>query len=418
MTKSYLEKVSPRSKRMPSSSSYLRLETRGRRTGLPHPVELRYIMSQGHFFVIPGRSGSDWFLNALAAGTAKVRLGDLLYDAVAQGATEPEFAAALTAFARKYGARVVRDWYHASRACLRLSPTGPPARRGIVQGESNVTTTVAQWVTKKTDYYGDVAAAFDSASEEYDFTISRNFINTWIRRRSIGVLRRYIRSEDILLEIGSGTGAEAMEVSRYVSGIVATDISRSMIDLLSMKVRAKRLGAKVVPLVLGASEISKAKALIGDMGIRVAYSFNGALNCEPRMGRFVRELHSLLEPSGYFICSIRNTVCASEMLSHALVLQFSKATPRKRQPIMVSVGGRDIPSTYFSPSRFAGFFKSLFVLREAIALPALLPPAYLSDYYLKFRSRMPLLEKLDPLLSGKFPFNQFGDQTLFVLQKV
>lgn len=403
---------------MPAPSSYLRLETRGRRTGLPHPVELRYILSQGHFYVIPGKVDSDWFLNALAAGTAKVRLADFLYDAVAQRATEPELAAALAAFSRKYGGRIVGDWYHTSGVCLRLSPIGPPSRRGTARGESNATTTVAEWATKKADYYGDVAAAFDSASEEYDFTISRNFINTWIRRRSIGVLRRYIRPEDVLLEIGCGTGAEAVEISRYVSGIIATDISRNMIDLLSMKVRAKRLAGRVFPLMLGASEISKSRDLAGDRRIRVAYSFNGALNCEPQVGRFVEELHSLLEPSGYFVCSIRNTTCASEMLSHALVLQFDKATPRKKQPIMVSVGGIDIPSTYFPPSRFVRFFKPRFAVRETIALPALLPPAYLNDYYLKLRTHLPLLEKLDPLLSGRFPFNRLGDQTLFVLQKV
>lgn len=398
--------------------SYIRLETRGRRTGLPHPVELRFVTAQGSFFVVPGKDNSDWFLNALAAGTAKVRLGEFLYEVDAHRTTEGERAATLEAFTRKYGGRIMRDWYQASGACLRLSLTGSPSRRGVVQGESNVTTTVAQWAARGSDYYGDVAAAFDSASEEYDFTISRNFINTWIRQRSIGVLRRFIRADDLLLEIGCGTGAEALEISRNVDGIIATDISRRMVDLLAMKVRARRLGGTVVPLLLGASELSKLGGLIGDRKIRVAYSFNGALNCEPRLERFASGLHSLLEPSGYFICSIRNTVCASEMVSHALVLQFDKATPRKRQPIMVSVGGRDIPSTYFPPSRFVSFFKPLFAVRETIALPALLPPAYLNDYYLRLRTHMPLLEKLDPLLSGRFPFNRLGDQTLFVLQRI
>ncbi len=367
--------------------------------------------------MVPGRKDSDWFLNALHAGTAKVRLGDLIFETSVRQASDSELSTALTGFSRKYGGRIVREWYQASRACLRLTPTGSPTRRGAIQGESSVTTTLAQWAARKTDYYDDVAAAFDSASEEYDFTISRNFINTWIRRRSIEVFRRYIRPEDILLEIGCGTGAEAVELTKYVSGIVATDISRRMIDLLSMKVRAKLLTGRIIPLMLGATEISKVGSLIGDRKIRVAYSFNGGLNCEPRIGRFVEELHSLLEPSGYFVCSIRNTVCASEMLSHALVLQFDKATPRKRQPIMVSVGGRDIPSTYFSPSRFVSFFKSRFIMKEMIGLPALLPPAYLNDYYLKLRTGMPLLEKLDLLLSGSFPFNRLGDQTLFVFQK-
>jgi deazaflavin-dependent oxidoreductase (nitroreductase family) len=401
-----------------SSGTSLRLETRGRKTGLPHIVELRFVSSGGSYFVFPGRKSSDWYLNAVSSGSAKIRIGEFLIDTAVKPVEGAERAEAMAAFSRKYGKRFVENWYGSSTRCLSLSPRGPTLKRGVVKGELGASTSVEEWVAMKRNYYEDVASAFDSASEEYDFTISRNFINTWIRKRSIHVLLRYASPEDTLLEIGCGTGVEALEISKYVTGIVATDISPSMIELLSLKVRAKHLEGKVVPYVLGATEISKARDFIGGKRIRIAYSFNGALNCEPRIKSFVSELHSLLDASGYFICSIRNTICLSEMVSHALALQFDKTTPRKRQPIMVSVGGRDIPSTYLSPSIFVGFFEPHFVLREMIALPALLPPAYLNDYYLKIRSRMPLLERLDQLLSGKFLFNRLGDQTLFVLQKV
>jgi hypothetical protein len=90
--------------------------------------------------------------------------------------------------------------------------------------------------------------------------------------------------------------------------------------------------------------------------------------------------------------------------------------PRKRQPVMVSVGGLDIPALYYSPATFAGFFQPKFRLLRVIGLPAFLPPAYLSDYYVKFKKVGYVLERLEHTLGDRFPFNRLGDQTLFVFQ--
>ena len=395
----------------------LRLETQGRRSGIPHVVELRYIKLDSSFFVLGRDARSDWVLNALAAGKAKVRLGDFLVEANTREASEAEREGVLASFRSKYGGPVVSQWYEVSQACLRLDPIGPFQKRGVASGELDTKSTFAQWTGRGKDYYSEVAGAFDSASDEYDFTISHNFINTWIRRTSIGILREYITPQDTLLEIGCGTGAEAIQISRYVSRLVAVDVSPRMIDLLSAKVAARGLRSKVIPVRMAAVDISQVASSLPDGKVRVAYSFNGALNCEPRLRTFIAELHSLLLPGGFFVCSIRNTICLSEMLSHAFVLQFGRATPRKKQPAMVSVGGVDIPSTYYSAHRFAGIFKPEFRLVQRIALPALLPPAYLNNYYLKVRGNLPMLERLDRAVSARFPFNVLGDQTLFVFQK-
>jgi hypothetical protein len=85
---------------------------------------------------------------------------------------------------------------------------------------------------------------------------------------------------------------------------------------------------------------------------------------------------------------------------------------------MVSVGGMDIPSYYYSPSGFAHIFRPHFRVRKMIGLPAFLPPAYLSNYYLRTGRVRLVLEKLEFLLGDHFPFNRLGDQTLFVFQRV
>ena len=398
------------------ANQFLRLETKGRKSGLPHIVELRYAWFGGNYHVLGRDSTSDWAENALKLGSARVRLGEYLIEVRASLADQSEKAATVDAFKSKYGLGLFRRWYAETEVCLRLSPVSQAVRRGGGSGELDARTSFKDWAAVKRDYYGEVASAFDSAAEEYDFTISRNFINTWIRRRSLQVLKELVRPDDLLIEVGCGTGAEAIEISDWVSGIIATDVSVRMTELVRARAKARGKENRVIPLTIGAAEVAKVREVLGGRRPRVAYSFNGALNCEPGLDTFVSQLHSLLDPGGYFVCSIRNTTCASEMVSHALVLQFAKGTPRRLQPTMVSVGGMDIPSTYYSPSEFASLFRPFFTPVETIGLPAFMPPAYLNDHLLKLRGVPWLLGRLEPLLSGVPPFNRLGDQTLFVFQ--
>ena len=399
------------------SRPLLNLITRGRKTRIPHVVSVRFVHRGGSIYVLPGRTGSDWVRNALADRWAKVRIGERVSDVSVDEGAPSELAEVLHLFRSKYGGRLTADWYSKSPFALRLTPVGPTSRRGGVTGEGDVKTTFAEWKTRNGDYYSGVAEAFDSASEEYDFTIRGNFINRWIRERSIKELLRLAGRDDTLLEIGCGTGAEALEISRHVAGIVATDISPRMVSLLARKVDAKGLGTRVTPLRLGAGEISRASGFLPYGKTRLAYSFNGALNCEPSIETFPLELSKVIEDRGYFLCSIRNTFCLSEALAHAAVLQFDKMAPRKKQPIMVSVGGMDIPSLYYRPGPFAKLFRPHFRVRRMVGLPAILPPAYLSDRYFRARRILSFAERLETVVAHRFPLNRMGDQTLLVFQK-
>jgi ubiquinone/menaquinone biosynthesis C-methylase UbiE len=394
----------------------VKLITEGRVTGLPHIVEVRFAFIDGAFYALAGGAKTDWVRNALRKGKAKLRTQELVFNVAPEIASDQQKATVLNAFTSKYGSRIVNDWYINSAICLRLRPTGEPTRRGALRGEGEATTTFREWLKQNKDYYQGIALAFDSASEEYDFTISHNYINTWIRKRSIRELLRYVTPDATVLEVGCGTGAEAIEISSHVSKIVATDISDRMIQILLKKAEARGLKEKITAIRLNASEISKVAELSGNGEVDLAYSFNGALNCEPRLEEFVNGISSVLVPGGYFVCSIRNSFCFSEALSHLAVLQFKKMAPRKKQPVMVSVGGLDVPSFYYPPTVFIEFFAKKFRLRKLIGLPAFLPPAYLSDYYVKFKNIASVLEKLELTFGRRFPFNRMGDQTLFVFQ--
>ncbi len=400
------------------TSLTLKIITRGRLTGLPHIAELRFAYLNNAIYVVAGNSNSDWVLNALGATTAvKVKIAQTIYPVAAKLGSSFEREQVLAKFRRKYGARIVDQWYRGAQLCVRLDLAGVPVIRGTIGGEASTQADFSDWKSVGTPYLEAVEQAFDSASEEYDYTISRNYINTWIRERSIHELIQLTHPSDLLLEIGCGTGTEAIRISNYVAGIVATDISQRMLETLEKKIRAKKLEHKISTTRVAASQIDSVQSSLPDGKVRIAYSFNGALNCEPEIKKVPEKLSRIIRPGGYFVCSIRNTICLSEVLSHSLALQFSKLAPRKNQPVMVSVGGKDIPSYYYPPGKFLDFFEPYFKVKRLVGLPALLPPAYLNDYYLRAGRLMPFIERLESLVGPRFPFNNFGDQTLLVLQR-
>ncbi len=373
-------------------------------------------MIREEFFVISGRRQSDWVLNALAKEGANIRIGNLAFQVSVHVASPRDEDQVLDLYVTKYGSRIVKEWYSRPDTFLVLRPLGPPSKTKV-PSEVDATQEFEQWRQERPDYYQAVNDAFNSAADDYDYTISHNFINTWIRKRSIRELLDVATREDVLLEIGCGTGAEAVEICKHVKGIVATDVSERMLEIFSKKVHARRLSGKISVTRARASEIGKVRRLLPKGSVRIAYSFNGALNCEPQIHEVPIELASIIQPNGYFLCSVRNTLCVSEMIAHAVSLQFDKLDPRKKQPLMVSVGGLNIPAYYYSPWTFQGLFQQYFRLEKTIGLPSILPPAYLNEYYLKLRRATSVLERIDQAISRFTPFNKFGDQTLFVFRR-
>ena len=51
---------------------------------------------------------------------------------------------------------------------------------------------------------------------------------------------KHVDPDDTLVEVGCGTGAETVEISKHAARIVATDISEKMLDILKLKIKAKR----------------------------------------------------------------------------------------------------------------------------------------------------------------------------------
>ncbi len=265
-------------------------------------------------------------------------------------------------------------------------------------------------------FYEPVAAAFDRAAETYDALYRNNPVMAWMRSESLAVFRETFPSGARLLEVGCGTGDEALALSRLGYRIVATDLSPRMIRLA----RTKDVAGAVEWRVLPAGEIGQLLDDYGPAAFDGAYASFGALNCEPHLEEFAAALGELLRPGAAFVCSVMNRWCAWEILWGMLHLRPRQAVRRfSRGWIQAGLAGPEgrltVPTRYYDPRSFACIFAPRFAVRRTLGLPVLLPPPYLDRLFACHRSLFARLESIERRLRSRWPFNALGDHFLMVM---
>jgi ubiquinone/menaquinone biosynthesis C-methylase UbiE len=273
--------------------------------------------------------------------------------------------------------------------------------------------------SSRSTYYAQVSGAFDRAAQTYDELYQGNPLMAWMRGESLAELRAAFSPGSLLLEVGCGTGEEALALSRSGYRVVATDISPAMIRTARAKAEAE--GATNV--TWHARPAGQLEALADDYqpgGFDGAYASFGGLNCEPHLEQVAAALACLLRPGGALVCSVMNRWCAWEIGWYLLRLRPRQAFRRLGKGWLpaglASAGGSlAVPVRYYSPPGFARFFAPHFRVQKVHALPILLPPPYLAHLFDRKPALFARLETLERRLRGRFPFYALGDHFLIVL---
>ncbi len=269
-------------------------------------------------------------------------------------------------------------------------------------------------------HYTQVSQAFDQAAQSYDLLYQVNPVMAWLRRESLDVLQATFPSASQLLEIGCGTGDEALALGRAGHRVVATDISAAMIDTAQAKAE---LGAgKVTWRVSPAGQLAD---LVGDYGngfFDGAYASFGALNCEPDLMQTVTALADLLRPGAPLVCSVMNRWCVWEIGWGLLHLRPSLAFRRLKtgwiEAGLASPEGRlAVPTRYYSPRDFTRRLEPSFRVEQIRGFPVLLPPPYLGHLLDRHPAAFSRMESIERLLRDRYPFSSMGDHTLLIMRR-
>lgn len=285
--------------------------------------------------------------------------------------------------------------------CLAVGPTATPA-----PGTTEVT-------------YDQIREAFDRVASDYD-RMEANPVHAYLRQVSVSHLLSVFRRGHRVLEIGCGTGAEAIRLAEAGVEVVATDISPRMLLRLAEKLERARLEGHVVPLSLAAGQVERLTGLYEREAFDGAFSSFGALNCEPDLRAFPARLAALLRPGAPFLLSVLNRLCLFDLLSAALGRPRRLLRRLGRGPVELPVWEDQrthVPVRYLSRRAIARLFRPHFRVERVVGLSVLCPPFDRARLIEGMPRLAAVLRTLEARLGGRFPLNLLGDQILIQLRR-
>jgi SAM-dependent methyltransferase len=232
-----------------------------------------------------------------------------------------------------------------------------------------------------TDYYDQVANAFDRAAASYTAEYAANPVMAWLTEDTFDRLCRLFPPGSRLLEIGCGPGEMAVRLAEAGRIVVASDISPAMIAQVARRAATCPARARLSWLAAPAAEVGAHVQGPFDG----AYSNFGPLNCEPDLARFAGALAQLLRPGAAFLGSVMNRACAWE-IGWGLIRLRPRAAFRRLgrgwQTARMSAGPgeppTEFPVRFYSPGEFAAALGPAFCTEQIAGYPVLIPPPYLA----------------------------------------
>lgn len=232
------------------------------------------------------------------------------------------------------------------------------------------------------DRVGVCAEAFDVVADRYDDDFTNRSDVQILRQAVLDRVQAYMRPEQSILDVGCGTGEDALHLARLGFQLTCTDGSTQMLQIAQRKLREYRDRVELHPVD---HENLIRFAELQDLEFDGILSNFGALNTLPRMSPVKTLCDHFLRPGGYVFFCLINRFHLRELL---------KGEWRRLQgkTAIVRCGGREVLIYYHSPEAFKW---SGYTVLQILGLSVFLR----SD--VRFR----------------WPLNRLGDHFLIILRK-
>ncbi len=267
--------------------------------------------------------------------------------------------------------------------------------------------------------------AFSRAASLYDADEEQNVMARWARKRSLSVLLKAFKPGDRVLEIGCGTGIEALQLARRGIKIVATDAAPGMISTLSAKLSeggsAHELAEMIEPVLVPAQDLGDLVVRYGAGAFDGAYSSMGPLNCIPDLQPVAGALARLVRPGGRVVLSLLNRYCLWETAWYMRALQpglaFRRWGGEAEATSRPDWQEEKFTCYYWNRGTIERAFQHDFCVVRREGLPWLMPPLYLDGLIKRAPRLFRVLSRLDRRLAHLWPAYDIGDHLLIQLER-
>ncbi len=233
-----------------------------------------------------------------------------------------------------------------------------------------------------------------------------------MRQTITRTLLETFKSGDRLVELGCGTGDDAIALANQGCEIFALDPSPKMIAIASSKASTSRARQNLQFLVGGGADLTR-----NQTGISRDLAFDGAyasfsMSYEADLPSISEALGARVRPNGRLLIAAMNRLCGVELAVALLSGHPKLAGRRLAAHTLHKVGDFATPVYPRTTRELVDAFRGNFVLEDARALPAVLPPHYANRLLRRWGPVMTILMGLDPYLSSLPLVRLLGDHNL------
>jgi ubiquinone/menaquinone biosynthesis C-methylase UbiE len=261
--------------------------------------------------------------------------------------------------------------------------------------------------------------AFDALAPRFDERFD-GWLSVAAQRRAVrrNLLHAFAEGSRVL-ELGGGTGGDALFLAERGRSVLLTDGSPTMLECAAEKVRAAGVAHRVETRQLVLEDMEEFATLYeGEVGERFdgAFSNFAALNCVQDLRGVARGLARLLRPEARVLIVVFGPLSIGE-----IVVQLARGDVRSafrrfaKSEVRARVGAHDFVVRYPSPGSVARAFAPFFRLVRVRGIGVFVPPSAAEPAISSMPRLLRMLEALDRAVSA--PLALFGDHVLIELER-
>ena len=260
--------------------------------------------------------------------------------------------------------------------------------------------------------------AFDAVAERFDGRFG-HLLSVAAQRRAVRrELLRCFPAGSRLLELGGGTGDDAVFLAQRGRRVVMTDGSERMVRVATDRVRASGCEQMVESFPVLIEEIGRLVDLKpSDIPFDGVFSNFAALNCVEHLAPVGRALAGLVRPGGLALLVVFGPFPIGEVMVQLGRGRVSRAFRRfrGRGSADAQLNGRHFRVWYPGPREVARAFEPFFRLRGKRGIGVLVPPSDAEPDISAFPRVVRFMEATDRVIGR--PMAILGDHVLLTFER-